>query len=282
MTRAMSGWLDEALPTEEFGGKAAALSRARRAGLPVPDGFALSMGSVERISLGHESGGGAVLRSLLDRLGGGPLAVRSSALGEDGADASFAGQHASVLGVLRSEGVVRAVREVWASARTPAALAYRRRLGIGGEPLAAAIVQRLVPADTAGVLFTRDPLSGRADQFVVEASRGLGESVVAGLVTPDSFLLARNGSVLSSRPGLKSVLVRLDPAGGTTRIPVTDERLVQEPCLDAAALHLLAELGGACEALFGAGQDVEWAFAAGSLSLLQCRPISGTVAKGHS
>ncbi len=280
MTEPSTGWLGETLPQDVFGGKAAALSHATRAGLPVPAGFAVSTGMVERISAGPSAGDRDAVVALLDRLGAGdPLAIRSSALREDGLQASFAGQHDSILGPVGLEPVLAAIRQVSESARSPGAIAYRRRLGVAVDPLAAAVVQRLIPADAAGVLFTRDPVSRSEGCFIVEASWGLGESVVAGLVTPDSFRVTRDGEVLAQTTGAKTMAVRLDAAGGTTEVPITDTALVHGPCLDSVALRRLAALGRACEELFGPGQDVEWALAAGEVFLLQSRPITSTGAR---
>src|ERR687894_488261 len=128
-----------------------------------------------------------------------PLAARSSAVGEDAHDASFAGQHLTCLNVPSAAEAVAAVSEIRRSAHEGAALVYRARLGVTEPPRAAVVLQELVDADCAGVLFTRNPLDA-ADELVVEAAWGLGEAVVAGLVTPDRFRLRRDGSVLEWLP----------------------------------------------------------------------------------
>lgn len=254
-----------------FGGKAASLARATQAGLPVPAGFALDPVSLERLgSAAHDDR--ADLAGRFAELGG-PAAVRSSALDEDSAGASFAGQHATFLNVAGTDGMLDALRDVWRSAATPAALAYRQHLGIDAPPRMAAVVQRLVPADVAGVLFTCDPVTGAPDRWTVEASWGLGEAVVAGVVTPDHWTITPTGRPLEARPGHKSTAVLPAARGGTVRARITDGRATQ-PCLDAVALARIAHLGAACEELFGAGQDVEFAFAAGALYLLQSRPVT--------
>lgn len=199
----------------------------------------------------------------------GLCAVRSSAIGEDGAGASFAGQHATVLGVA-PDGVAAAVARVRASAREPGALAYRARLGLRGEPRMGVVVQQIVDADVAGVLFTRDPRGGVG--FVVEASWGLGEAVVAGLVTPDGYRLSRDGAVLERRAGAKDLAVRLAP-GGTHEVPVPDAD-VARLCLDDGRLAALATLAIACQGAFGPALDLEWAFVGARLFLLQWRPIT--------
>ncbi|WP_438016880.1 PEP/pyruvate-binding domain-containing protein [Sorangium sp. So ce315] len=262
--------LHEALGEGDFGGKAAQLGRAHRSGLPVPPGWALSAGVVERVVAGE----GAAVDGLVEafRALDGPAAVRSSGIGEDGAAASFAGQHATELNVRTREGLIEAVHRVHGSARTEAALAYRRRLGLPLEPRMGIVVQRLVHADLAGVLFTRNPTTG-ADERVVEATWGLGEAVVAGLVTPDSYRMARGGRVLERRAGDKDVAILWADEGGTREVEVEPERAAAL-CLDDARLAALEALAAACEAAFGGTQDIEWAFAGDRLYLLQRRAIT--------
>src|SRR6185437_15557781 len=137
------------------------------------------------------------------KLGGGLVAVRSSATAEDAADTSFAGQQETILGVDGSDALVDAVERCWRSLHTERAVAYRVRQGIDESQIAMAVViQRLVAAEAAGVLFTRDPLDARGERMLAEASRGLGEAVVSGRVTPDRFHLERNsGAVLDRKLG---------------------------------------------------------------------------------
>ncbi|MEO8184306.1 MAG: PEP/pyruvate-binding domain-containing protein [Deltaproteobacteria bacterium] len=258
-----------AVDSEEYGGKALELGRALRAGLPVPPGWALSPALVERVVLGESS---ARQRLFAAFAGLGPVAVRSSALGEDGADASFAGQHVSVLNVRTPQGLLEAVASVYESARSAAALAYRRRLGIATEPRMAVVLQALVPAESAGILFTRNPLS-QADERVIEGSFGLGEAVVAGLVTPDRFRLARGGALLEQALGDKDIVIAWHPDGGTHELELDAER-ARELCLNEAQLAELEALAAACERAFEGAHDIEWAFAAGRLYLLQRRAIT--------
>jgi pyruvate,water dikinase len=254
-----------------FGGKAVQLGEALRAGLPVPDGFALSTSWVDRLV----SGDRAVLdelRALIPAIEQ-SVAVRSSAVGEDSAGASFAGQHATCLHIEpQADAIVEAVRYVWASGRTESALAYRQRLGIDGAPQVGIVVQRMVEPSAAGVLFSHDPISGE-DVRVIEASWGLGEAVVAGLVTPDHFRVARSGAVIERRPGYKDLLIRRSADGGTEQIAIEDER-AEALCLDDEQLLALHRLAERCEAVYGGAQDLEWAFAAADLFLLQRRPIT--------
>jgi pyruvate,water dikinase len=264
--------LAEVRDEAEHGGKAASLGAALRAGLPVPGGFALSHALVDAIAQGVDHAI-AALRGLLERTGA-PVAVRSSAVGEDGAGASFAGQHATVLGVATADALVAAVRRVRASAHDEAALAYRRRLGIAGPPRMGVVVQQIVDADAAGVMFTRCPVSG-ADERVVEGAWGLGESVVAGLVTPDRWRVARDGRVLERAAGEKDVAIRLAPGGGTREVQVDPERAVAL-CLDDARIAALHELALRCERHEPGPHDIEWAFVGPRLYLLQRRAVTRT------
>lgn len=256
--------LADAVDERSFGGKAVQLGAAIRAGLPVPTGFALSAGLVDRVAAGHDVPPLAGLDY--------PVAVRSSGVGEDSGGASFAGQHATKLNVRSHGELAAAARALWESARTESALAYRRRLGLVAAPRIGAVVQPLVCADVAGVLFTRDPVSG-CDDFVIEASWGLGEAVVAGRVIPDRYRLSRVGEVLERVAGDKDVAIDALPGGGTAERPVEAE-VAAALCLDDSRLAHLLALGLDAERVFGVPQDVEWAFAGSDLHLLQSRPVT--------
>ena len=262
----LSQVVDESL----FGGKAASLGAALRAGLPVPPGIALPAPLVDRIAAGSPEAATAVLTSL--DLPRGRMAVRSSAIGEDSSGASFAGQHVTRLNVFEP-GILDAVRDVWASARSEAALAYRAKRGIDTPPSIGVVVQSLIEPVAAGVLFTRNPMSG-ADERVIEAAWGFGEAVVSGIVTPDSYRLDACGCLIDRALGFKDIKVWFDEDGGTAEVPVPPE-LHEAPCLaveDLARLHALAQR---CSAVWGADLDLEWAFTAnGDLFLLQSRPIT--------
>jgi pyruvate,water dikinase len=243
------------------------------AGLPVPPGFVLPPEAVERIALGSASARErALLKARLHDVGL-PVAVRSSAIGEDGSVASFAGQHLSVLNLPDLDAMLTAIARVWSSGRSASALAYRERMRIGGEPEVACIVQSLVQSDVAGVLFTADPISGSDERFVVEASWGFGEAVVAGLITPDHYVLTRGGTVIQCLIGQKDLAVRAMSGGGTVESDV-DAAQWAIACLDVDAPTRLVALGLECERLFGPRQDIEWALAGGELYLLQCRPVT--------
>jgi len=267
--------LGEPLDAQCYGGKAARLSVCVRAGLPVPPGIALAARLVDQIAHGVlASDQQIMLEQHLAHLGEARLAVRSSAIGEDGAAASFAGQHDTHLNARGLENVSKAVTAVWASGRTESARRYRARLGIEGLPHVAVLIQELVPADIAGVLFTCDPLGGARDRWAVEASWGLGEAVVEGLVTPDHYAIAPDGTLLACQAGYKDRVILPDERGGTREQMVEDFECVQQACLDEETLARLSRLGAACEQLFGSAQDIEWAKVGEHLFLLQCRPIT--------
>ena len=130
----------------------------------------------------------------------------------------------------------------------------------------------LLDPETAGVMFTQNPITG-ADERMIEASWGLGEAVVAGLVIPDHFRIARSGEVLERTPGLKKIAIRTKPEGGTFEEQLSAE-LAEQPCLEDAELADLNRLAGVCEKVYGPGRDIEWAIADKQLYLLQCRAIT--------
>ena len=256
-----------------FGGKAAQLAAARGAGLPVPDGWALGWAEVEALvrqdTYGPEVD--AALRAAVSSCG--PVAVRSSAVGEDSEVASFAGAHLTVLGLVGGDAVVEAVRRVHASAVDPGALGYRDRLAVGGAIRMGVVVQQMVAAEVAGVLFTRNPVTG-ADELVIEAGWGLGEAVVAGIITPDHVRADRDGRILECVVGEKDVAIRLTRDGATEETAVPPE-LAETPCLGDEQVQELRLLVRACDEVYAAtAHDIEFAFAQGNLYLLQRRPIT--------
>ncbi len=254
------------------GGKAAQLSVARRAGLPVPDGFALSVQWVEDLVSGASSAT-ELCEHLLSSLGGRPVAVRSSAADEDGAGASFAGLHVTQLGVASAASLQSALRAVWQSARSESALAYRARLGLDPTPRIAAVVQLMVNADCAGVLFTRDPRTGQ-EVRIVESAWGLGEAIVSGIVDPDRYRFERGGNVLERAAGDKDVAVRLSSDGSTQEQAVADN-LRTVHTLSDEQLRALDALATRCDAVYGSSaHDIEFAWENGELFLLQRRPVT--------
>ena len=210
-----------------------------------------------------------------------PVAVRSSALGEDSREASYAGQQESFLWVRGVEHVCDAVRDCWASLYTPHAISYRAtQPADGGEEAMGVAVQLMVDAEVSGVLFTCNPVSGDPSVVAVNASWGLGIAVVSGEVTPDDYLVSKvTGDVVRRMVSTKGFEYVPDEAGrGTVRREVPAERR-DEPCLLDADLATLVDLARLVEDHFGGHQDVEWAFARGrpraeGLHLLQARPVT--------
>ncbi|MHB9090577.1 MAG: PEP/pyruvate-binding domain-containing protein, partial [Chloroflexota bacterium] len=204
-----------------------------------------------------------------------PVAVRSSATAEDLPDASFAGQQDTYLNVVGTEATLAAVRRCWASLWTDRAIAYRQRNGIPQDAVAlAAVVQRMVPAEVAGVLFTANPVNGKRTDAVIDASLGLGEAVVSGAVSPDNYVVdKRSLEILARRIGAKQVQVVPQAGGGTEQVAVEAEASAR-PALTDEQIRALGRVGTAIEAHFGWPQDVEWAFAGGELYVLQSRPIT--------
>ena len=262
------------------GPKAAHLS-ALAASHPVPPGFCLTAEAYRRA----EREGGidpelsrAIVDAYAQLVGDAspppPVAVRSSALDEDGPAASFAGQHETILGVVGLDAMLEAIERTWASLRSDAALAYRRDHGLTEDGLALAVlVQRLVVADASGVAFSADPVSGRRDRMIINATWGLGETLVAGHVTPDGWTLDKADlEVVETRPSEKGKMTVL--AGDRTVEVAVPKFLRERPALTDAELATVAELTRDLEALQGWPVDVEFAIADGELRLLQCRPVT--------
>jgi pyruvate,water dikinase len=262
--------LTEVADTAIFGSKAVGLGQALRDGLPVPPGVALSGAIVEAVAGEHEEAIEQVTGAV--RAFGGPFAVRSSAVDEDGADASFAGQHLTLLNVPSADELPKALRDIWWSANSDSAITYRKRVGLFTRPSVAVVVQVLLQPEAAGVRFTQNPITG-ADERMIEASWGLGEAVVAGMVIPDSYRVDRSGEVLERRAGLKRIAIRGVPGGGTVEDEVPAE-LTEALCLDDAQLAELNALALRCEQVYGPARDIEWAVADGRLYLLQCRAVT--------
>jgi pyruvate,water dikinase len=260
----------KARETSLYGSKAVGLGDATRHGLPVPPGVALSGDLVESVASGDRAAIERVAKAV-DPLTP-PFAVRSSAVDEDSAAASFAGQHITLLNVHSAGDVPDAIRGVWWSANSDAAITYRQKIGLFTRPSVGVVVQSLLDPAVAGVMFTEHPVTG-ADERLVEASWGLGEAVVAGLVVPDHFRLERSGHVLERKPGRKRIAIRPLPNGGTFEQQVAPEK-VSALCLDDGNLAALADLALQCEKVYGPRRDIEWAIQDGTLYLLQCRAVT--------
>ncbi|HEX2186883.1 MAG TPA: PEP/pyruvate-binding domain-containing protein, partial [Chloroflexota bacterium] len=295
------------------GGKAANLGELIRAGLPVPPGFCITTVAYRRLS--QDAGLESVLEALAQTgpqdvprleelaaqaregilaapvppevaaaiaraygaLGATAVAVRSSATAEDLPDASFAGQQDTLLNILGEAAVLDAVRRCWASLWTDRAVIYRAGRGIDPRTVQlAVVVQQMVDAAVAGVLFTANPLTGRRREAAIDASPGLGEAVVSGAVTPDHFVVDLvSGEITERRLGHKGIRIEALPGGGTRRVAEPAPAAAQTPCLTDSQIRELARLGARVEEHFGQPQDVEWAVdAGGRVWLTQARPIT--------
>jgi len=274
------------------GSKAVGLARLARAGLPIPPGFCITCSAYREhleenalagevrslaasIATSHLEERSAALETLRQRitaatlrdelgeeiarmyrdLGADAVAVRSSATAEDLAGSSFAGQYDTFLDVQNVERCLEAVRECWASLWTERAFDYRERNGFDhlGVDMAV-IVQELIPAEAAGVIFTADPVTGRDDRITIEAVPGLGEALVSGRAAPDRFVLSKRGiKVIASSRG---------------------DGAHSDYCIDENVAELLALMAMRAEGVFRHPLDIEWAAAGGRIFLLQARPIT--------
>lgn len=290
-----------------LGGKGASLERLARLGRPIPPGFCITAESYRRwidaatdpAALAAAIGrlpDAAAREEIVERLAATPtpqpvvaavatdlatltatvgdaapiLAVRSSALDEDGAVASFAGVHETELGLAAEiDEVMAAVRRCWLSLWSPAAVAYRARRGLPFEGVAmAVVVQAVVPAEISAVVFTRHPVTGR-DDVLINAIRGLGEPMVSGTATPETLVVDRGGRVTERIRGDRGP--RLFVRDGV--VVGADDR-DPAPILDDRAAAALADVALDIERKFGAPVDIEAVFAAGRWILLQARPIT--------
>jgi pyruvate,water dikinase len=272
------------------GGKGASLSRMAAAGLPVPPGFVVAADAFHDFL--ESCGGIALIADLTKDLDvddaralehaaetirhlivstplpsplaqailsaharlehGGLVAVRSSAVSEDGQTASFAGQQESFLNVC-GDAVLRRVQECWASFFSSRALFYRAQKAVLADTRMAVVVQVMVQADKSGVMFTVDPIRNRRECLIIEGAPGLGDAIVSGEITPDHYVMSRDG-------------------GAVVEMFLPDQE--RGRVLENSELNVLRELGLRLEAFFGSPQDVEWCIRGGQLLLLQSRPIT--------
>jgi pyruvate,water dikinase len=290
------------------GGKGASLARMTALGMPVPPGFVVSADALEaaladtadairevlaRGERGEDLATIAAEATALVRaadsgrafpaqvaeayakLGEGdvPVAVRSSATAEDSEAASFAGQQETYLHVRGVEQIVERIRDCWCSFFTERALFYRSRKGSLGDLGMAVVVQRMVEPDVSGVMFTIDPTKGRRDRMVVEAVFGLGEGVVSGQLTPDHYVLARDGRLKRTKLTAQPYAIVHDPAGGVREraLPAAQG---EAQTLAEEQLARLAKVGVELEERLGGPQDIEWAIQDDDLFVLQSRPVT--------
>ena len=241
--------------------------------IPIPGHVADAIGTAYQAVDGDP--GGAAYQALDGAPAGARVAVRSSATAEDLPSASFAGQQDTYLNIVGRDALLDAVRRCWASLWTDRAVAYRAANAIDHATVRlAVVVQRMVPASVAGVLFTANPLTGQRAQMVVDASPGLGEAVVSGAVNPDHWVLdGSSGTPFETRLGDKRLAIRASEGGGTEHVTVGDGS--GTACLNPEQLRELAALGRRVQDVFGAPQDTEFAFDEdGRCWLVQARPIT--------
>jgi pyruvate,water dikinase len=200
------------------------------------------------------------------------VAVRSSATAEDLPGLSFAGQQDTYLNIVGQEALLDAVKRCWASLWTARAIGYRARNQIAPDDVAlAVVVQQLVPSEVSGVLFTANPLTGRRDEIVIDASFGLGEAIVSGQVEPDHYVVdPQTWRVTSRKLGAKAMAIVPEAGGGTSQVARSDDH----QALPDAQIIELARVAQRVAGHFGSPQDIEWAWAEQRLYLLQSRPIT--------
>ena len=282
-----------------FGAKAMSLARLGKIGLPIPPGFCIAGAAylehvelhnlqprlkeiLDRLATATEEEKRALLSELranflaapladslrkeiaenYRRLGAGAVAVRSSATMEDLPGHSFAGQYDTYLGITDLSACLAAIQKCWASLWTERAWNYREQNRFDHlSTEMAVIVQALIPADAAGVIFTADPMTGDSDRIVIEAVFGLGEGLVSGKVSPDRWVF--------SKPDLRL----LEQVLSAKALPISPDR-AGAPCLQPEVARRLAELALKAEAAMQQPQDIEWAVQAGKFFLLQSRPIT--------
>jgi phosphoenolpyruvate synthase/pyruvate phosphate dikinase len=259
------------------GGKAANLSRLARMYHRVPDGFCLPVTVIDQahpLDLRDE-----IARAISDLMACHNLpeitvAVRSSAVDEDSAGASFAGQHETYLNIVGAEEIVQAVTRCWESACSERALEYRRQQGLSVERVRLAVlVQQLVRSDVSAVVFSANPVTGNRDEVMINASWGLGESLVGGTVTPDTFIVRKSDLSMINRTIADKQRMTVSMPGGTREVNAP-RFLRNEASLTNEQVIEMTQLALSLEAAMGWGVDVECAYANGQLYLLQCRPIT--------
>ncbi len=280
-------WLDHAWSRDvtKVGGKGASLGRLAE-GFTVPPAFNLTVDAFARWGEARRNGSGpssdmlSAINDAYAQLGvlcgtdEPAVAVRSSAIDEDGSDNSFAGQHDTYLNVKGGDAVARAVVRCWASLDSEVALDYRRQSGLAvDDAIMAVVVQQMVPADISGVAFSANPVSGALGEVVINSSWGLGESIVSGTVTPDTYTIEKaGGSVISTQISNKAKMT-VARGDGAEEVDVPRIMRDQPSMSDDQALEV-ARLASALENTEGHPIDIEWAFFKNTLYLLQCRPIT--------
>lgn len=318
MTGYIAWMRDGVLPRDEVGGKGASLSALMSAGFEVPDGFCITAqgyrhyattagltDQIARLLASVDTAAPASINEAAERITsiihetplpddlatairhaykeltaklGMPCAVRSSSIAEDGSAASFAGLHESFLNVRGADEVIEAVHRCYASLWSERAVGYRARRGENADEAMAVVVMGLVPCDTAGIAFTAHPVTASMDQIVINSSFGLGEAIVSGRVTPDSFVIDKHSfAVLEREIYPKTFAIYPHPEGdGTVEQTLPPDRQKVASLTDEEACAV-ARLATRVEEHYGTPQDIEWGLYGGDLYLLQSRPITTLV-----
>jgi pyruvate,water dikinase len=213
-----------------------------------------------------------------------PLAVRSSATTEDAEDASFAGLQDTYLWLMGSEAILKNVLSCWSSLYSVPSLAYRLKRKVPEDGVAiAVVVQRMVDSRSAGVMFTRSPLTGDRSVIMIEATWGLGSAIVGGEVTPDRFVIAKITGDISVREISDKHIQHLPAEAGGIKTVDTPENLRRTPCISDQELSALKEIARKAERHYGQPQDIEWAIdRSGQIHLLQSRPETVWSLKDHT
>jgi len=280
-------WLDHpwSRDVKKVGGKGASLGRLAD-GYTVPPAFNLTVDAFDRwgeCRRNNDDPPGDMVVAIAeayDRLGvlcgtdDPAVAVRSSAVDEDGSDNSFAGQHDTFLNVRGGDAVARAVVRCWASLDGEVAIDYRRQSGLTvDDARMAVVVQQMVPADISGVAFSVNPVAGKLDEVVINSNWGLGESVVSGTVTPDTYTVEKSGGSIISAQIVNKAKMTVSRGAGAEEVDVPGIMRDQPSMSDAQVLEV-TRLAESLEQRERHPVDVEWAFFKDTLYLLQCRPIT--------
>lgn len=277
-------WLEESTSRDVLlvGGKVANLSRLA-AGQRVPPGLCLTTEAYGQWNAAGQEWNAELREALANayeemaRRSGLALpqvAVRSSAIDEDGGDASFAGQYETYLSIAGCDAIESAVSRCWSATRSQQVLEYRRQNGLALDDIKIAVlVQQMVAADIAGVAFSANPITNHRGEVVINSSWGLGESIVGGTVSPDTFVVDKNGLGIREAQIAEKLRMTVSHAEGTHEVDVP-RFLRAQPTLDDEKTAEVARLAIALEEEMGWPVDIEYAYCGDDLYLLQCRPIT--------
>lgn len=280
-------WLDHQWfrDAHKVGGKGASLGRLANE-FPVPPAFCMSSSAFARwgdCRLDDNGPPEEMLEAVTDaytQLGvlcgidQPAVAVRSSAVDEDGFESSFAGQHDTFLNLVGSDSVARAIVRCWASSDSDSAVNYRKQSGATiTNPVMGVLVQQMIPSDISGVAFSANPVSGQLSEIIVNSSWGLGESIVGGTVTPDTFIIDKIDWNITSSEIANKVRMTVSSVDGAEEVDVPQIMRDRSSMSDAQVLDV-ARLADSLEKREAHPVDIEWAFYNEVLYLLQCRPIT--------